>query len=164
MNATDLTAPGTLTGYGDSGLLFFDQSILATTEPSGKASPLFGTPCLWALIITGFARITLIPSFVWLGATSPRSRSRRTSENAIPFGDFNVNRSCAAKTTVARRQRNRAASTPILMLLRFIFKSSFFVWILSYRQRVTFAALRHKPADQSSALVRSGIWRRTLSG
>jgi hypothetical protein len=46
MKAIDLTTPGTLTGYGDSGLLFFDYSILATAEPSGKASPLFGTPCL----------------------------------------------------------------------------------------------------------------------
>src|SRR5262249_51889160 len=64
MNSTSLRVPVTVSGVlaekGASVIFFGVHSILAILEPSGKGLPLPGEPSLYALIMTGFATITLI--------------------------------------------------------------------------------------------------------
>jgi hypothetical protein len=55
-------------------------------DPSGKGWPLPGTPALYALIIVGFATITLSISVVRAEETSAQSSYPLKSENAIPPG------------------------------------------------------------------------------
>src|SRR6476620_2973818 len=69
MNDTDFSVSGTSTLYGDAVFFFFVHSVLTMMEPSGNGLPFSGTPCLYALIIVGFATMLLMPSSVWLGAT-----------------------------------------------------------------------------------------------
>src|SRR6516165_2350193 len=66
MNSTSVRSPGTVSGVlaekGRSVNFFGLHSIFAILEPSGKGLPLPGTPSLYALIITGFARMMGIPT------------------------------------------------------------------------------------------------------
>jgi len=76
MNSTSVRSPGTVSGLlaEKGGLVnFFGlHSIFTILEPSGKGLPLPGTPSLYALIITGFARMSLITFWasVRLGPTA----------------------------------------------------------------------------------------------
>src|SRR5580700_874927 len=78
---------GTSTAKGASVLFFNFHWSLTIMDPSGKAWPLRGTPALYALIIVGFATITLSISVVRAEETSAQSSYPLKSENAIPLGD-----------------------------------------------------------------------------
>jgi hypothetical protein len=56
-------------------------------EPSGKAWPFPGAPALYALIIAGFATITLRTSSVRAEETTDQFSYPLKSENVIPLGD-----------------------------------------------------------------------------
>ena len=64
MNSTAIRSPGTVSGVlaekGGSLNFFGLHSIFAIFEPSGKGLPFPGIPSLYALIITGFATMSLI--------------------------------------------------------------------------------------------------------
>src|SRR3984957_19555027 len=78
---------GTSTTKGASVLFFNFHWSLTILDPSGKGRPLPGTPALYALIIVGFATITLSISVVRAEETSAQSSYPLKSENAIPPGD-----------------------------------------------------------------------------
>src|ERR1700722_7042127 len=78
---------GTSTAKGASVLFFNFHWSLTIMDPSGKGRPFPGTPALYALIIVGFATITLSISVVRAEETSAQSSYPLKSENAIPPGD-----------------------------------------------------------------------------
>src|SRR5215472_17492165 len=96
MNSTSVRSLGTVSGVlaekGGSVNFFGLHSIFAILQPSGKGLPLPGTPSLYAWIITGFARITLITFWasVRLGPTLCQSSYPLNSANARPPGTFTV--------------------------------------------------------------------------
>src|SRR5207247_10789656 len=59
MKSTSCRLPGTV-AVGNTSIFFGFQWIFAIWEPSGNGLPLPGIPALYALIITGLARITAI--------------------------------------------------------------------------------------------------------
>src|SRR5579864_5523320 len=75
-------------------------------DPSGKDWPLPGTPVLNALIIVGFATITLSISVVRADETSAQSSYPLKSESAIPPGDTSeylpLSWPCAKRAIVPR--------------------------------------------------------------
>src|SRR5215467_1980059 len=111
MNSTSVRSPGTVSGVlaekGRSVNFFGLHSIFAILEPSGKGLPLPGTPFLYASIITGFARISLITFWasVWLGPTACQSSYPLNSENASPFRTFTVYLSWAPLEPVPLEQK-----------------------------------------------------------
>src|ERR1700728_1310711 len=96
INSTWVRSPGTVSGvFAEKGgvVSFFGlHSTFAILEPSGNGLPLPGTPCLYALIITGFATMSLITfcASVRLGPTDCQSSYPLKSENASPPGTFRV--------------------------------------------------------------------------
>src|SRR5215468_4126055 len=127
MNSTSLRVPGTVSGVlaekGASVIFFGVHSILAILEPSGKGLPLPGEPSLYALIMTGFATITLITFWasVRLGPTTCQSSYPRNSENARPPGTFTVYLSWAVKARETETARN--ANAIRLVRIFFVFMS-----------------------------------------
>src|SRR6476646_1765503 len=119
MNETDFRVLGTSTGYGDTGLLCFSQSILVIIAPSGTGLPLPGMPSLRALIITALPRIAFNSSGVWLGAIVCHVSFPVTSANERPFGTFTLDRSCAARVSVATKM-DAASTTSAAMCSRFM--------------------------------------------
>src|SRR5271170_1098714 len=98
---------GTSTTKGASVLFFGFHWSFTIMEPSGKAWLLPGTPALYALIIVGFATMTLSTSSVRAEETTDQSSYPLRSENAIPLGDFNEYLSLFLSWPCA----NRAAAT-----------------------------------------------------
>src|SRR6516165_3658550 len=115
MNSASIRSPGTVSGVaaekGGVVNFFGVHSIFAILEPSGKGLPLPGTPSLYASIITGFARITLITFWasVRLGPTLCQFSYPLNSANARPPGTFTVYLSWAAKASATETVRNASA-------------------------------------------------------
>src|SRR5271163_4742103 len=82
-----LKTSGTSTANWASVLFFGFHCSFTIMEPSGKGWPLPGMPALYALIMVGFATITLSTSSVRAEETTDQSSYPLKSENAIPLGD-----------------------------------------------------------------------------
>src|SRR4030095_5319525 len=110
---------GTSTTKGASVLFFGFHWSFTMIEPSGKRWPLPGTPSLYALIMVGFATITLSTSSVRAEETTDQSSYSLKSEKAIPLGDFSEYLSCA-ESAAPRTPITAVAIAIVILLLRFM--------------------------------------------